>query len=183
MSVLSLGSHGTIKPNLHVTTQHGLGSALDGVDLGVGQSHGVKCNWGHVIRVRSRLFFHVQGAFGLLACFWGMVLIFRGLDAMFAMRSAWVLAMLTVTALALLPVGHLQLPVFDGWDKAQHTLAFAVLTAWALWIWPVSVPRVLLGMLAYGAGLELAQWAVGWRFADWADLAADSWGQIPNIHE
>ena len=39
-----------------------------------------------------------------------------------------------------------------------------------------SVPRVLLGMLAYGAGLELAQWAVGWRFAEWADLAADAVG-------
>ena len=32
------------------------------------------------------------------------------------------------------------------------------------------------GMLAYGAGLELAQWAVGWRFAEWADLAADAVG-------
>ena len=76
----------------------------------------------------------------------------------------------------LLPVEHLQLPVFDWWDKAQHTLAFAVLTAWALWLWPMLVPRVLLGMLAYGAGLELAQWAVGWRFAEWADLAADAVG-------
>ena len=95
---------------------------------------------------------------------------------MVVMRSAWVLAMLAVTVLALLPVEHLQLPVFDGWDKAQHTLAFAVLTAWALWIWPVRVLRVLLGMLAYGAGLELAQWAVGWRFAEWADLAADAVG-------
>ena len=93
---------------------------------------------------------------------------------MVLMRSAWVLAMLAVTVLALLPVEHLQLSVFDWWDKAQHTLAFAVLTAWALWIWPVSVPRVLLGMLAYGAGLELAQWGVGWRFAEWADLAADA---------
>jgi len=37
----------------------------------------------------------------------------------------------------------LQLPVFDWWDKAQHTLAFTVLTAWALWIWPESVQRVL----------------------------------------
>jgi VanZ family protein len=106
-----------------------------------------------------------------------MVFIFRGrMPAMVLMRSAWVLAMLVVTVLAMLPVEHLQLPVFDGWDKAQHVLAFAVLTAWALWIWPVSVPRVLLGMLAYGAGLELAQWAVGWRFAEWADLAADAVG-------
>jgi len=30
------------------------------------------------------------------------------------MRSAWVLAMVALTVLALLPVEHLQLPVFDG---------------------------------------------------------------------
>ena len=81
-----------------------------------------------------------------------------------------------VTVLALLPVEHLQLPVFHWWDKAQHALAFAVLTAGALWLWPKSAGRVALGMLAYGAGLELAQWAVGWRFAEWADLAADAVG-------
>ncbi len=55
---------------------------------------------------------------------------------MVVMRSAWVLAMLAVTVLALLPVEHLQLPVFDGWDKAQHALAFWVLTGWALLLWP-----------------------------------------------
>jgi hypothetical protein len=37
---------------------------------------------------------------------------------MVVMRSAWVLAMLAVTVLALLPIEHLQLPVFDWWDKA-----------------------------------------------------------------
>jgi hypothetical protein len=44
-----------------------------------------------------------------------MVLIFRGLGVMVLMRSAWVLAMLAVTVLALLPVENLQLSVFDGW--------------------------------------------------------------------
>ena len=50
---------------------------------------------------------------------------------MVLMRSAWVLAMLAVTVLALMPIEHLQLPVFDGWDKAQHALALWVLTGWA----------------------------------------------------
>ena len=58
---------------------------------------------------------------------------------MVLMRTAWVLAMLEVTVLALLPVERLQLPVFSWWDKAQHTLAFAVLTAWALLLWPLAV--------------------------------------------
>jgi len=40
------------------------------------------------------------------------------------MRSAWVSAMVAVIVLALLPIEHLQMPVFDGWDKAQQALAF-----------------------------------------------------------
>ena len=92
------------------------------------------------------------------------------------MRVGWYLAMAAVTVLALMPIEHLQLPVFDWWDKAQHALAFVVLTGWALLLWPVHALRVVLGMLAYGAGIEAAQWAVGWRFAEWADLTADAVG-------
>jgi VanZ family protein len=101
------------------------------------------------------------------------------------MRLGWYLAMVAVTVLALLPIEHLQMPVFDWWDKAQHALAFVVLTGWALLLWPQAAMRVALSMLVYGAGLELAQWAVGWRFAEWADLAADAvgvfvaWGLVP----
>jgi VanZ family protein len=58
----------------------------------------------------------------------------------------------------------------------NHLLAFGVLTGWALLLWPLAALRVVLGMLAYGAGLEVAQWAVGWRFAEWADVAADAVG-------
>ena len=90
----------------------------------------------------------------------------------------WGLSMGAVTVLALLPVEHLQLPVFDWWDKAQHALAFAVLTGGALLLWPSASVHVLLGMIAYGAGLELAQWALGWRFAEWTDLAADTVGVV-----
>ena len=59
------------------------------------------------------------------------------------MRVGWYLAMVAVTVLALMPIEHLQLPVFSWWDKAQHTLAFAVLTAWALLLWPLAVLRVV----------------------------------------
>jgi hypothetical protein len=96
--------------------------------------------------------------------------------AMWVMRAAWYLAMLAATVLALLPVEQLQLPIFNWWDKAQHALAFAVSAGWALLLWPGARARVLLGMLAYGGGIELAQCAVGWRFAEWADWAADALG-------
>jgi VanZ family protein len=36
----------------------------------------------------------------------------------------------------------------------------------------------VIGMIAYGAVIELAQWAVGWRFAEWSDLAADTVGVV-----
>jgi len=90
----------------------------------------------------------------------------------------WALAMGVVTVLALLPVQHLQLPVFDWWDKAQHAFAFLVLSSGALLLWPSDYARVVIGMISYGAGIELAQWAVGWRFAEWADLAADAVGVV-----
>jgi len=77
-----------------------------------------------------------------------------------------------------MPIEHLQMPVFDLRDKAQHALSFVVLTGWALLLWPAHACRVVPGMLAYGAGMELAQWAVGWRFAEWADLAADAVGVL-----
>ena len=90
----------------------------------------------------------------------------------------WALAMLAVTVLALLPIEHLQLPVFDWWDKAQHALAFVVLTGGALLLWPGASAQVVIGMIAFGAGIELAQWAVGWRFAEWSDRAADTVGVV-----
>jgi hypothetical protein len=86
--------------------------------------------------------------------------------------------MLALTVLAMMPVEALLLPVLDLWDKAQHTLAFVVLTLWALLLCPRAVWLVVLGMLAFGDGIELAQWAVGWRFAEWADLTADALGVI-----
>jgi VanZ family protein len=90
----------------------------------------------------------------------------------------WALAMGTVMVLALLPIQHLDLPVFDWWDKAQHVFAFVVLTGGALLFWPGASARVVIGMITYGAGIEWAQWAVGWRFAEWADLAADTVGVV-----
>ena len=84
--------------------------------------------------------------------------------------------MSAVAVLALLPIEHLQMPMFDWWDKAQHALAFIVLTGWALLLWPHAAICVALWMLAFGACLEMAQWGLGWRFAEWTDFAADAVG-------
>jgi len=57
-------------------------------------------------------------------------------------------------------------------------IGFCGLTGGAFLLWPGASVRVVVGMLAYGAGLELAQWVVGWRFAEWSDLAADAVGVV-----
>jgi hypothetical protein len=99
---------------------------------------------------------------------WGRRFLFLG----------WGLSLACVCVLALLPTEYLQVPVFDWWDKAQHALAFAVLTAWGLWLWPGAAVRVVLGMLGFGALIELAQWWTGWRFGEWADWMADAVGVL-----
>lgn len=91
---------------------------------------------------------------------------------------AWWLAMLAATVLALLPVAYLTSPVFNWWDKAQHTVSFAVLTLWALLVWSTRIRRIMLGMFMYGGALELAQAWTGWRYGEWADLAADALGVV-----
>lgn len=93
-------------------------------------------------------------------------------------RACWALVLFAVGVLALLPMEHLQLPIFSWWDKAQHAVAFAVLTSAALILWQGKKRQVVVGMLAYGAAIEAAQWTVGWRFAEWSDLAADALGVV-----
>ena len=86
--------------------------------------------------------------------------------------------MAAVLVLALLPVEQLQLPIFNWWDKAQHALAFALLSLGALRLWPHRPLQVVFGMSLYGAAIEVMQWVVGWRFAEWADFGADVVGVV-----
>jgi len=68
-------------------------------------------NWGQIPIVFSR-----SRGLWTPCLLLGYGFVFWGLGAMVLMRSAWVLAMLAVTVLDLLPVEHLQLSVFDGWE-------------------------------------------------------------------
>ena len=93
-----------------------------------------------------------------------------------ARGAFWGLA-LAITVLSLTPVEHLPPQVFDWWDKAQHALGFALLTiaarlAYSAW----SGRHVWAGLLLYGAAIELAQAASGWRHGDVADWIADAVG-------
>ena len=84
--------------------------------------------------------------------------------------------MAIVTVLSLLPGDYLPPIAFNVWDKAQHTLGFLVLGTLGLWSYANSSIRVVSGLLIYGAAIELAQAATGWRYGDWQDWLANAVG-------
>lgn len=91
-------------------------------------------------------------------------------------RPAFWLACAVIAVLSLLPDGYLPPGAFDWWDKAQHALAFGVLGILGLLAYASATQRVLSGLLIFGAVIELAQAATGWRYGDWHDWLADAVG-------
>jgi len=98
-----------------------------------------------------------------------------------AARPAWrallALLVLVITWLALVP--EPPRGVSTGWDKSNHALAFASLAfaaVWALWREPRQWPRLVAWLLAYGVGIEIAQYFDPPRSADWHDVVADGVG-------
>ena len=91
-------------------------------------------------------------------------------------QLAFWLACATVAVLSLVPTAHLPSGLIDWWDKAQHALAFGGLSLLGLWAYPGRSGQVVVGLLLFGAGIEIAQAATGWRIGDVADLLADAVG-------
>ena len=91
-------------------------------------------------------------------------------------RWAFWLCAFAVLVLALMkPVHHM--PTL-GWDKANHALAFFVLGVLGALAYPGRLTRVLAGLLAYGALIEVLQGLTGWRDAEWLDVVADAVGLL-----
>ena len=89
-------------------------------------------------------------------------------------RSAFWLCVIAVLVLALLPAST-HLPS-TGWDKANHALAFGVMTVLGRWAYPRSTAALLLGLLAYGGLIEALQALTPDRSSEWGDWLADSIG-------
>lgn len=69
--------------------------------------------------------------------------------------------------------------ISTGWDKSNHLLAFASLAftgVWACWPQPRQWWLLVLALLAYGIGIEIAQGFLPPRSADAADVLADGMG-------
>lgn len=95
-------------------------------------------------------------------------------------RPLWVLAfascLISVLALALMKNPSALLNT--GWDKANHTLAFAVLTLLGSLAFPSRRCWLLLGLFAYGVLIENLQLLTGYRFGEYQDLFADAVGML-----
>jgi VanZ family protein len=85
--------------------------------------------------------------------------------------------LLAITWLALSPAPPRAMST--GWDKANHLLAFGSLAfaaVWAVWPRPARWGWLVLALLAYGLGIEVAQGLLPPREADWHDVVADALG-------
>lgn len=66
-----------------------------------------------------------------------------------------------------------------SWDKAQHTLAYAFLSWWFLQAWfTVRAATVVTGLVLVGISLEFAQGAMGVRYMEVTDMAANGIGAL-----
>lgn len=67
---------------------------------------------------------------------------------------------------------------FHLWDKAEHYLAYLLLTAWFLQIYPRGAARfwVAFVSIGLGAGLEVLQGLGGIRYFEFGDMLANTLG-------
>jgi VanZ family protein len=69
--------------------------------------------------------------------------------------------------------------VTTGWDKLNHTLAFLALAFAGCDAFPGSMRRLaalVIGLMAFGAAIEVAQHFVPGRSSEWMDWVADCVG-------
>lgn len=71
------------------------------------------------------------------------------------------------------PKSYLDSSIFNWWDVAQHSLAFAVMFIVGLKAYPKKFYALLLGLACFGALIEIGQWFTGWRQPDIFDWMAD----------
>jgi len=90
--------------------------------------------------------------------------------------SLWSLLLVTLW-LSLIPADQVPSQL-NFWDKAQHALGFAGLAFLGLMAYPERLPKLMLGLMLFGVGIEVAQWSTGWRQGDWQDWVADCVGLL-----
>jgi VanZ family protein len=80
--------------------------------------------------------------------------------------------------LCLISPADLPSGLFDWWDKAQHVFAFFCLSSLGILAYQKAVVKLAIGLLLYGALIEVLQWITGWRSGQLADRVADGIGIV-----
>ncbi|GAB1596705.1 hypothetical protein PAGU2638_23840 [Lysobacter sp. PAGU 2638] len=89
----------------------------------------------------------------------------------------WIAMFVAITVGSLLPAHDLPPPAFDGMDKLEHALGYALLAAYGTRLYPARWLRVLVGVIAFGIAIEIAQGVfTTTRSADPLDAIADAFG-------
>ena len=97
------------------------------------------------------------------------------------LRSAFLAALLAVTAVSLTP--QPDLPEIELWDKWQHVAAYAVLALLAASVFEGQHARwtIVVGLVLWGGVLELGQLLVPDRSSDWLDAGANVAGVLLGV--
>jgi VanZ family protein len=93
-----------------------------------------------------------------------------------AWMAAFWLALLAGVVVSLLPAPHLPDPWFPAADKVQHAVSYAVLFVLGRQAGYRSARPLVIGLLALGAVIEVAQVLTATRTAEWLDVVADGIG-------
>jgi VanZ family protein len=95
--------------------------------------------------------------------------------------AAWIAMFVAITIGSLLPARDLPTPAFDGFDKVEHLLGYAVLSGWSVLLFGTRRARVLalVGVIAFGIAIEFAQGVfTTTREPDAWDAVADAIGAM-----
>ena len=90
------------------------------------------------------------------------------------------MSFVAINILALSPAPYLPpLEIFNWWDKAQHSIAFASLAVLAVLAYPeASKRRIAFLLIVQGVLIEVLQYFSGYRYGDWQDALADGVGVL-----
>ena len=91
-------------------------------------------------------------------------------------KIAFWIACIVFGFLCLIPPADLPSGLFDWWDKAQHVFAFFCLSSLGILAYQKAVVKLAIGLLLYGALIEVLQWFTDWRSGELTDWLADGIG-------
>jgi VanZ family protein len=67
---------------------------------------------------------------------------------------------------------------FNGIDKLEHALAYAMLMLWFCQLYGERRVRLFLAFVAMGIGIEILQGLSGYRYFEYADMLANASGVL-----